>query len=110
MRRCNVGSARESVEMYDWRGLADCPNLTAAVAGAVGMWEPASFAGRAVVAEVQLFRPRGAISTASPRFIGHSGENVLFGRPLGGNSRLSESRVECTILQILAQSRNVTQL
>ena len=80
--------------MYDWRGLADCPNWTAAVAGAVGMWEPASFAGfqapragRAVVAEVQLFRPRGAISTASPRFIGHSGENVLFGRPLAAAGR-----------------------
>jgi hypothetical protein len=56
------------------------------------------------VAEVQLFRPRGAISTASSRFIGHSGENVLFGRPRSGNSCLSESRVECTILQILAQS------
>jgi hypothetical protein len=59
------------------------------------------------VAEVQLFRPRGAISTARPRFIGHSGENVLFGRPLSGNSCLLESRVKCTILPILAQSHKI---
>ncbi len=61
-----------------------------AVAVAVGMWKPASFAGfqapragRTVVADVPSFRPRSAISTARPRFIGHSGENLLFGRSGG---------------------------
>jgi hypothetical protein len=69
-------------------GLAVCPNLTAAVAVAVEMWKPASFAGfqapragRTVVAEAPSSRPRSVISTARPRFIGHSVENVLFGRP-----------------------------
>jgi hypothetical protein len=71
-----------------YAGLAVLSNLTAAVAVAVGMWKPASFAGfqapragRTVVADVPSFRPRSAISTARPRFIGHSGENLLFGRP-----------------------------
>ena len=56
-----------------YAGLAVLSNLTAAVAVAVGMWEPASFAGfqapragRTAVAEVASFRPRSAISTARP--------------------------------------------
>ena len=71
-----------------YAGLAVVSNLTAAVAVAVGMWKPASFAGfqapragRTIVADIPSFRPRGAISTARPRFIRHSGENLLFGRP-----------------------------
>jgi hypothetical protein len=75
------------------------------------MWKAASFAGfqapragRTVVVDVPSFRPRSAISTARPRFIGHSGENVLFGPPRSENRRLPESRVECTFLQILVQS------
>src|ERR1039458_8093197 len=63
------------------------------------MWKPASFggfqaprAGRTVVVEdVPSFRPRSAISTARPRFIGHSGENVLFGRR-SENRRLPRKR------------------
>jgi Protein of unknown function (DUF1565) len=71
-----------------YAGLTVLSDLTAAVAVAVGMWEPASFAGfqapragRTVGADLPSFRPRSAISTARPRFIGHSGENLLFGRP-----------------------------
>src|SRR6266478_3291096 len=70
-----------------YAGFSSLSDLTAAVAVAVGMWKPASFAGfqapragRTVVADVPSFRPRSAISTARPRFIGHSGENLLFGR------------------------------
>ena len=71
-----------------YAGLVVLSDLTAAVAVAVGMWKPASFAGfqapragRTVVSDVQSFRPRSAISTARPRFIGDSGENRSFGRP-----------------------------
>ena len=73
-----------------YAGFSSLSDLTAAVAVAVGMWKPASFAGfqapragRTVVADVPSFRPRSAISTARPRFIGHSGENLLFGRSGG---------------------------
>ena len=71
-----------------YAGFSSLPDLTAAVAVAVGMWKPASFAGfqapragRTVVAEAQSSRPRSVISTAMPRFIGHSVENVPFARP-----------------------------
>ena len=70
-----------------YAGLAVLSDLSAAVAVAVGMWKPASFAGfqaptagRTIVADVPSFRPRSAISTARPRFIDHSGEHLLFGR------------------------------
>jgi hypothetical protein len=68
--------------------LAGVWQLAAAVAVAVGMWKPATFAGfqapragRTVVAEAPSSRPRSVISTARPPFIGHSVENVLFGWP-----------------------------
>ena len=38
-------------------------------------------------------------------FIGRSGGNLQFGRPAERNSCLSQTRVECTFFQILAQSR-----
>jgi hypothetical protein len=84
----SFGSARESVEMYDWRGFRSLSQLTAAVAVAVGMWKPASFAGfqapragRTVVAECCILPPSGRHFHSEARFIGHSVENVLFGRP-----------------------------
>ena len=78
-----------------YAGLAVLSDLSAAVAVAVGMWKPASFAGfqapragRTIVADVPSFRPRSAISTARPRFIGHSGENLLLGDRRSGNGCL----------------------
>jgi hypothetical protein len=68
-----------------YAGFSSLSDLTVAVAVAVGMWKPASFAGfqaprvgRAVVADVPSFPPRSAISTARPRFIGNSRENVAW--------------------------------
>ena len=105
-----TGSAQESGKSCDLRGFSSLFDLTAAVAVAVGMWKPVSLAGfqaprasRTVSAELPSSRPRSVISTARPQFIGHSGQNVSFGRPASGNKCLSETRVECTFLQILAQ-------
>ena len=88
---CVFGVLHENLEKrVIYAGFSSLSDLTAAVAVAVGMWKPASFAGfqapragRTVVADVPSFRPRSAISTARPRFIGHSGENLLFGRSGG---------------------------
>ncbi len=84
----NFGSAQESGITCDWRGFGSLSDLAAAVAVAVEMWKPASFAGfqapragRTVVAEAPSSRPRSVISIARSRFIGHSVENVQFGRP-----------------------------
>jgi hypothetical protein len=69
----------------DLRGFSSLFDLIAAVAVAVGMWKPMSFAGfqapRAsgtASADVPSSSTRSAISTARPQFIGHSGENVSF--------------------------------
>src|ERR1035437_188192 len=94
-----------------YAGLAVLSDLTAAVAVAVGMWKPASFAGfqaprasRTVVADVPSFRPRSAISTARPGLSAILARICCLGGRRSGNRCLSESRVECTFLQILAQS------
>ena len=86
-------------------------DLTAAVAVAVGMWKPVSLAGfqaprasRTVSADLPSSPLGASFPQRGPQFIGHSGENVSFGRPASGNKCLSETRVECTFVQILAQS------
>jgi hypothetical protein len=105
------GSARESVEMYDWRGFSSLSRFDSGSRRRCGNVEsrvlcgfPSSEGGRNRCGrKAPSSRPRSVISTARPRFIGHSVENAPFGRPAERKWRLSESRVECTILQILAQ-------
>jgi hypothetical protein len=106
------GSARESVEMYDWRGFSSLSRFDSGSRRRCGNVEsrvlcgfPSSEGGRNRCGrKAPSSRPRSVISTARPRFIGHSVENAPFGRP-ERKWRLSESRLECTILQILAPSR-----
>jgi hypothetical protein len=99
--------------MYDWRGFSSLSRFDSGSRRRCGNVEsrvlcgfPSSEGGRnRCRRKAPSSRPRSVISTARPRFIGHSVENAPFGRPAERKWRLSESRVECTILQILAQSR-----
>jgi hypothetical protein len=115
----NKGSARESVELCDWRGLAAgsrsrrrCGNVETRVLcgfpSSEGGWNRCGRGSIIPPSEVGEEPPsprlRSVISTARPTFYRPFVENVLFGRPT--QRCLSESRVECTVLQILAQSRN----
>jgi hypothetical protein len=101
--------------MYDWRGFSSLPRFDSRSRRRCGNVEsrvlcgfPSSEGGRNRCGrKAPPSRPRSVISTARPRFIGHSVENAPFGRPAERKWRLSESRVECTILQILAQSHKI---
>jgi hypothetical protein len=82
----NNGSGRESVKTFDLRGFSTCVQFDSRSrrrCGNVGTRVlcgfPSSEGGQNRCGRVRSFRPRSAISTASPRFLGHSGENVLFG-------------------------------
>jgi len=74
--------------MYDWRGGAVCPNFDSRSRRRCGNVETrvlcgfqAPRAGRTVVAECCIIPPPERHFHSEARFIGHSVENVLFGRP-----------------------------
>jgi hypothetical protein len=97
-----------------YEGLAVLSNVTVAVAvrrrcGNVGTRVicgfPSSEGEQNRCGRRSIIPPSERHFHSSPRFIGHSGENVLLGGRRSGNSCISESRVECTFFQILVQSR-----
>jgi hypothetical protein len=105
-----LGSAQESGITCDWRGFGSLSDLAAAVAVVVGMWEPASFAGFQAPRAGETAGSKRSIIPPSERhfhseglFIGRSGGNLQFGRPAERNSCFSQTRVECTFIQILVQ-------
>jgi hypothetical protein len=95
----------------DLRGFSSLFDLTAAVTVAVGMWKPVSFAGFQAPRRAEPFRwtvHHPDLGAPFPRR-GPSLSAILarmcrLGGRRSGNRCVSETRVECTFLQILAQS------
>jgi hypothetical protein len=73
-----LGSARESVEMYDWRGFGTLPQFDSRSRRRCGNVEtrvlcgfPSSEGGRTVVAECSIIPPSERHFHSEARFIGH---------------------------------------